>query len=78
MQLLARARTISPSSFEAGFDLARLRSKTGDRKGAWKLLWELQRIATRPQRRRIRTAQFWLSPGPVTAWRWLRAFLFGA
>ena len=77
MQLLSRAQMVSPTNFQAGFELARLRSKMGDRKGAWKLLWELQRIATRPQRRRIRAAQFWLAPGPTSAVRWLRALLFG-
>ncbi len=77
MQLLGRARKVAPNNFQAGFELARLRSKMGDRKGAWKLLWELQRIANRPQRRRIRAAQFWLSPGPTTALRWLRALFFG-
>ncbi len=77
MQLLSRAHKISTTNFQAGFELAHLRSKMGDRKGAWKLLWELQHIATRPQRRRIRAAQFWLAPGPTSAVRWLRALLFG-
>ena len=77
MQLLTRAHKFAPTNFQAGFELAHLRSKMGDRKGAWKLLRELQRIAKRPQRRRIRAAQFWLSPGPTTALGWLRALLFG-
>jgi len=78
MQLLGQAREISPTNFDAGFELARLRGRTGDRKGAWRLLSELQPIATRKQRRRMRAAQFWLSPGPISGWRWASALLFGA
>ncbi len=77
MRLLTLAHKASPTNFRAGFELARLRSKMGDRKGAWNLLRELQRIAIRPERRRIRTAQFWLAPGPTTAARWLRALFTG-
>ena len=77
MQLLARARNISPNHFEAGFDLARLRAKMGDSSGAWRLFEELVRIATRRQRRRIRGAQLRLWPAPSTACRWLRTAVFG-
>ena len=77
MQLLSRAHQIAPTHFQAGFDLARLRSKTGDRKGAWALYEEIIRIASRRQRQRVRAAQFWLVPGPFTALRWLRTLIFG-
>ncbi len=77
LRLLTLAHKASPTNFRAGFELARLRGKMGDRKGAWNLLRELQRIAIRPERRRIRAAQFWLAPGPTTAARWLRALFTG-
>ena len=77
MQLLSRAHQIAPTHFQAGFELARLRSKTGDRKGAWALYENLIRIATRAQRRRVRGAQFRLAPSPFSALRWLRTLIFG-
>ncbi len=77
LRLLTLAHKASPTNFKAGFELARLRSKMGDRKGAWNLLRELQRFAIRRERRRIRSAQFWLAPGPTTAMRWLRVLFTG-
>ena len=74
--LLLRAHRLRPRHLETGFALARGLAKTGERRRA---AWVLARMAswTRGRdRRRVRTRQLLLTPGPVTACRWLIA-LFG-
>jgi len=77
LQLVSRAHEIAPTHFQAGFNLARLRSKTGDRKGAWALYEDIIRIANRRQRQRVRAAQFLLVASPFTFLRWLRTLFLG-
>ena len=78
MQLLSRARQIDPGHVEVGLDLARLWRKSGNRRGAVRLLEELMRVAHRNQRRKIRWAQFSLRSNPATFLRWLGSVFGGA
>lgn len=78
IRLLSRARTLDPTEFEAGLDLARLWRKTGSRAAARRMLAEMRlNVSGRRRVRRIRSAQFRLSPTPAAAYRWLRAILIG-
>lgn len=73
IKLLRRAGELAPSDFEVSFDLARLLAREGKRPEAQTLLAELEIATAGPRLRRIRAAQFRLSPTPAAAWRWLRA-----
>ncbi len=77
MRLLSRARQIDPGHVDVGLDLASLWHKTGDRRGAMRLLEELVRVSHRSQRRRVRWAQLFLNVTPATFWRYVRS-LFGS
>jgi Flp pilus assembly protein TadD len=76
-QLLRKVIDIEPHHVEATVDLARVRARSGGREEARRLL---HGIAVRNQGRtlrRIRAAQFRLSPTPAAAWRWARAAVTG-
>jgi tetratricopeptide (TPR) repeat protein len=75
IRLLAMAHGLVPDRFDVGFDLARLRYKTGDRDAAWQLWEKLSRISTTAQLRRVCRAQLVACPTPRTLWRWLRAWI---
>lgn len=77
MRLLAKVLAVEPWEFEATFDLARLRSKTGDKAEAKALLEGLAARNEGRALRRARGALFRLSPTPAAALRWLRALLLG-
>jgi thioredoxin-like negative regulator of GroEL len=77
IRLLARVRQLQPDHVEAGLDLARLLRKTGNRRGAGRLLRELTRFCHRRQLVRVRAAQLRLLPTPAALYRWLRARLRG-
>ena len=73
--LLRRVRQIEPWHLETVLDLVRLLARTGQREEALRLLDELGSHSMGVELRRVRAAEFRLSPGFVTAWRWLRAAL---
>jgi tetratricopeptide (TPR) repeat protein len=77
LSLLHRARRIDPSHFEANFNLACTLARDGGRAHALRILHELERTANGRNLRRLRARQFRLSPGPGSAWRWLRAWIRG-
>ncbi len=71
--LLRMAREIEPFHFQTVLQLARLLGTTKQRQEAHRLLDGLTERCSGGQLRRIRAVQFRLSPGVVTAWRWLQA-----
>jgi len=74
--LLRRARSIDPTHFEAGFQLADVTWRSGHTRPARRLLQSLEPHArTRRDRRRLRARLFRLAPTPAAAWRWLDAVL---
>jgi tetratricopeptide (TPR) repeat protein len=78
IRLLSRARELDPACFEAGFDLAGLLARSGQRGRSIFLLNELARGASGRELRRVRARQLRLSPGPRAAWRWLAALAGGS
>jgi tetratricopeptide (TPR) repeat protein len=72
--LLARARRLDRTHFEANFSLAVLLAKAGERTRALQILRELTRTARGRNLRRVRSRQLLLSPTPAAAWRWIAAF----
>lgn len=73
--LLRRVRQIEPWHVESVLDLARLLARTRQREEALRLLEGLASRSSGPELRRVRAAEFRLSPGFRRAWRWLRAAL---
>lgn len=72
--LLRRARTIDPTHFEAGFQLADVSWRSGYGRPARRLLESLEPHArTRRDRLRLRARLFRMTPTPVAAWRWVAA-----
>ena len=71
--LLRMAREIEPFHFQTVLQLARLLGTTSQRPEAHRMLDGLTQRCSGGQLRRIRAVQFRLSPGVVTAWRWLQA-----
>ncbi|GMR05023.1 MAG: hypothetical protein BMS9Abin23_0947 [Thermodesulfobacteriota bacterium] len=78
IQLLRRAREISPWNFEVTFELARLLSKTGEAEEALRLLCGLAERARGRDLRRVRGALLRLSPTAGSLWRWLSSSVFTA
>lgn len=78
VDLLKRARGLDPTHFEAGYQLADLAWRGGERREAGRVLASLVPHArSRRDRRRLRARLFRLAPTPAAAWRWLRAALGG-
>lgn len=74
IDLLKRARRLDPTHFLAGYQLADLLWRSGDRHGARRVLASLERhVRSRRDLRRLRARLFRLAPTPAAAWRWLRA-----
>ena len=70
--LLRRAREIAAWDFEVVLDLARLLASLEQRQESEMLLEHLAARATGEPLRRVRAAQVWISPGPYSAWCWLK------
>lgn len=75
IQLLSLARKLDPSDFAVSFDLACLLARSGSRPYALRLLEELAARSNSRNLRRVRARQLRLSPGPGTAWRFMKACL---
>jgi hypothetical protein len=73
--LLRRVLQIEPWHFETVLDLVRLLARSYQREEALRLLDGLASRSSGPELRRVRAAEFWLSPGLLRGWRWLRAAL---
>jgi thioredoxin-like negative regulator of GroEL len=74
VKLLLRARKLEPRHADTGFALARALVKAGARREAASLLANMAVWTRGRERRRVRTRQLLLTPGPGTAWRWIRAW----
>ncbi len=72
VHLLRRARELDAWHFEIVRDLAKVLAKSRQRTEAQRLLEGLTEHVTGASLRQVRAAQFRLSPGPVSLWRWLR------
>lgn len=72
VHLLRRARELDAWHFEIVRALAGLLAATRQRTEAQRLLEGLAEHATGTTLRQVRAAQFRLSPGPTSFWRWLR------
>ena len=77
LALLVRAREIQPTAFEPSFQLGGLLARAGARDKAKRVLLALVPRAHGRDLRRLRGRLFRLSPGPVTAWRWVTAAVRG-
>ena len=77
IQLLEQVLVIDSHHFDATLDLVRLLRIEGQKPKAQKLLSDLSRDAVGPRLRRIRGAQFRLSPGFRTFFDWVLARRFG-
>lgn len=73
IRLLRRIREIEPWHFEASFTLVRLLTRTGAKAEAERLLHSLAVRMQGWQLRRVRGAQFRMTPSIAAAWQWLRA-----
>lgn len=71
IQLLEQVLVIDPSHFDATLDLVKLFRIEGQRPKAEKLLNDLSRDAVGPRLKRIRAAQFRLSPGFRAFFAWV-------
>lgn len=69
--LLQHARKIQPQAFDPNFELAGVLASIGARDRAKRILEEIAPRARGRQLRRLRGRQFFLSPTPAAAWRWL-------
>lgn len=69
--LLRQVLSLQPIHFETTLDLARLLSAEGETAEASKLLQNLRRYAHGPNVRRLRAAQFRISPGLRAAIDWI-------
>jgi tetratricopeptide (TPR) repeat protein len=75
--LLEQLIELEPQNHKARLELAVLSAKLGKAEEARESLEALAASSRNGQLRRVRGAQFRLSPTPATAWRWLRAALLG-
>jgi hypothetical protein len=75
IHLLRLARDLDPWNFEVVLELARLLASTLQQHEAQILLNGLARRSSDERLRRVRAAQFRLSPSLISAWRWIRAAL---
>ena len=73
LTLLQHARKIQPRAFEPNYELAGVLASAGARDRAKRILEELVPRTHGRQLRRLRGRQFFLSPTPAAAWRWLGA-----
>ncbi len=71
--LLRRMRSVEPWELETVLDLARLLSKTGQRREAAMLLQEMGSRCRGRDLRRVRTAHWKMSPSIANTWFWLHA-----
>lgn len=71
IQLLEQVLVLDPSHIDATLDLVRLLRIEGQRAKAQKLLSDLSRDVRGPKLRKVRGAQFRLSPGFRTFFAWL-------
>ena len=71
IQFLEQVLVLDPLHFDAGLDLVRLLRIEGQKPKAQKLLSDLSREATGRRLRRIRAAQFRLSPSLRTFFAWV-------
>ncbi len=69
--LLQQARKLQPGAFEPSYELAGVLASVGARDRAKRILQELVARAHGRQLRKVRGRQFFLSPTPAAAWRWL-------
>ena len=77
LMLLRTARKIDVTHFAANFALAGLLASAGNKPHAIRILQELEGHTQGRERRRLRGRLFRLSPGPRTAWRWVRSCFGG-
>ena len=75
IHLLRLARELDAWNFEVVLELARLLASTQQQHEAQMLLEGLARRSSDERLRCVRALQFRLSPGPSSAWRWIRAAL---
>lgn len=73
IRLLQKAWEISPWHYDVTVELARLLSKTGEKKEALRLLMELAGREKGRNLRRVRAMILRISPTTGSLWRWLRA-----
>jgi len=71
LTLLQQARKIQPGAFDPNFELAGVLASVGARDRARRILQELAPRARGRQLRKLRGRQFFLSPTPAAAWRWI-------
>ena len=76
-RLLEQVVELDPHNPQARLELAVLSAKLGKTEEARASLAALAAQSRQTQLRRVRGAQFRLSPTPAAAWRWLRAALLG-
>ena len=69
--LLQQARKIQPGAFVPNFELAGVLASAGARNRALRILEELVPRARGRELRKLRGRQFFLSPTPAAAWRWI-------
>ena len=74
IRLLAAARRLDATHFEANVDLAHLLARCGQREAAARILDGLARHARGRSLRRVRWRQLRLVPGFGALWRWARAW----
>jgi tetratricopeptide (TPR) repeat protein len=70
---LRSALEIDPVHIDASLLLAKLLKASGKKQDAAQLLERLAKQVFGKALKRIRNAQFWLSPTPAALWRWMRA-----
>lgn len=70
---LRSALELEPLHLDASVQLAKLLKKNGEAADARGVLEALSRQIRGPALKRVRKAQFGLSPTPAALWRWLRA-----
>ena len=75
IRLLMRARELAPKHFEANFDLAGLRARTGSQGHASRILTELAATARGSQLRRTRRRQLFMNPSSGALGRYLKAWV---
>jgi tetratricopeptide (TPR) repeat protein len=76
--LLRRAREIDPGDVAVALDLARMLASTRQEGEARLLLERLADRARGSELRRVRGAQWRMSPSLANSWRWMRAALSGS
>jgi tetratricopeptide (TPR) repeat protein len=76
IRLLVGARKVDPDSYEATLELARTIGRS-NRARATRLFEHAAARCSGRKLRRVRGAQFRVTPTPRLAWRWFRALLLG-